>query len=182
MEYWVLERAFVDDAFGFAFGYRQGAGREQVQLGRDPCFGFEFLDELVLEGGQVLDLSVEPSSGQLDLNGHVVQALDDDDVVAANLREGHQHALYLLREDVHAADDEHVVGAARDAVEPAMGAPALARLGNDGGDVPGAIAEDGHGFALEGGQDQLAGLAFRQGFAGLGIDDLQDVVVLPEVQ
>ena len=40
--------------------------------------------------------------------------------------------LDLGREHVHAADDEHVVGAAQKAPDLAMGAPARARLGVDG--------------------------------------------------
>src|ERR1039457_855498 len=179
MDWWMggllgLQGTLVYDTLGFAFGYGQGAGGEQLHLRLDPGLGFELLDQLVLQGRDVLDLAVKTGGSQLDFDGHVVEALDDYDVVAAHLREGHQHALDLLREDVHAADDEHVVGAASDAVEAAMGAPALAWLGNDGSDVPGAVAEDGHGLALQGSQDKLASLAFRQGLAGSGIDDLQD--------
>ena len=61
--------------------------------------------------------------------------------------------------DVDAADDQHVVGAPGDAADAAVGSAAGAGLGNDGGDVARAVAQQGHGLAAEGGQHQFAGLA-----------------------
>ena len=75
---------------------------------------------------------------------------------------GHQHAFDLLRVNIHAADDQHVIRAARDAVEAAVCPAAGARLGDHGRDVAGAIAEQGHGFPAQRGHDQFAGLAVGQ--------------------
>ena len=57
---------------------------------------------------------------------------EDDLVLRGDLREAGDDLLDLGREHVHAADDEHVVGAAAQAVDLAVGAPARAGLGDDG--------------------------------------------------
>jgi hypothetical protein len=57
------ERSFINDAFGFAFGHRQSAGRKDIYFGFNPDFGFEFLDQLILEGRHVLDLAVKTGGG-----------------------------------------------------------------------------------------------------------------------
>ena len=93
-----------------------------------------------------------------------------------------QHRLHLAGEDVHAADDEHVVGAARDAVHAGVGAAADAGIGAQPGDVAGAVTDEREGFLGERGDDQLAQLAFGQHLAGLGVDDLGQEVVVVQVE
>ena len=56
-----------------------------------------------------------------------------------------------------------------------------AGAGQKGGGVAGAVADERHGFALQGGQDEFADAAFRQGFAGDGIDDFHKAVQFPQV-
>ena len=48
--------------------------------------------------------------------------------------------------------------------------------------VTGAIAQQRHGFTTQGGENELADFTVGYGFQGLGVDNLDDVVVLPEVQ
>ena len=47
-------------------------------------------------------------------------ALKDDDIVLTHFGVGHEHALDLHGIDVHALDDDHVVGAAKDTVDAAV--------------------------------------------------------------
>ena len=51
--------------------------------------------------------------------------------------------LDLAREDVHAPDDQEVVGTAEEAVYSPRGAAAAAGFRDDEGDVPGAVADEG---------------------------------------
>ncbi len=62
-----------------------------------------------------------------------------------------------------------------------MGAAARAGARNQGGDVAGAVTEQGHGLAAKRGQHQFAGLALGHRLAGLRIDDLDEEMVFPEV-
>ena len=50
------------------------------------------------------------------------------------------------------------------------------------GQVAGAVAQQGHGFAAQCGEHQFAYLPVGYGFQRLGIDNLHDVIVLPEMQ
>ena len=87
--------------------------------------------------------------------------------------------LDLGREDVDAAQDDHVVGAAGDLLHPPH-RPRRAR--QQPGQVAGAVADDRQRLLGQRGEDQLAHLAVRQHRAGLGVDDLGVEVVLPDVQ
>ena len=53
--------------------------------------------------------------------------------------------------------------------------------GQDPGEVPGPVADQGRGSPGQRGQHQLSPLAVGQHPAGLGVDDLEEEVVLPEV-
>ena len=93
-----------------------------------------------------------------------------------------EHLLDLGREHVHAAQDEHVVGTADDAIDLAMRAAAGARLGDDAGDVAGAVAHKRAALARERGEHQLAVFAIGHRLQGVGVDDLGEEVVLGQVQ
>ena len=119
--------------------------------------------------------------GQLGLHGHVVASLKQDEVVAAHLRDGHEHVLDLLRIDVDPAYDQHVVGAAGDARQAAVGAATGTETRDDRCDIARAVAQKRHGLAAQGGQHQFARLAVGQRLVRPGIDDLDDEVVFPKV-
>ena len=53
--------------------------------------------------------------------------------------------------------------------------------GQERGGVAGTIADKGHGFPLQGCQNQLAHLSFRQGGSGDGIYNLYEAVQLPQM-
>ena len=87
--------------------------------------------------------------------------------------------LDLRREQVHAADDQHVVRAAGDLLD----APHRPRgRRQQARQVARAIADHRQRFLGERREDQFALLAFRQHLAGLRIDDLRIEVVLPDRQ
>ena len=54
--------------------------------------------------------------------------------------------------------------------------------GQEAGQVAGAVAQDGHALTAQAGHDQFADLAVGHGLAGLGIHDLGQVRVFPDVQ
>ena len=62
-----------------------------------------------------------------------------------------------------------------------MGAAAGALLPGEDADVTGAVAQQGEGLFIDGGEHQLALAALGQHLAGLGVDDLGDEVVLIDV-
>ena len=93
-----------------------------------------------------------------------------------------KHLLDLAREHVDAADDQHVVAAAGDALHTAERPPARARLGDDPRDVPRAVADDRDALLRERREHDLADLAVGHGLKRLGIDDLDEEVVLEHVQ
>ena len=88
-----------------------------------------------LQPRQVLDVTIEPGFGQFDVDRHFVEPFQHDLIVPAHGRQAHQHAFDLLRINVHAAHDQHVVGAAGDAVQAPVRAAARARAGHDRRDV-----------------------------------------------
>ena len=62
-----------------------------------------------------------------------------------------------------------------------MGAAAGALLPAQDADVAGAVAQEGEGLLVDGGEDQLALTAQGQHFLGVGVDDLGDEVILVDV-
>ena len=108
--------------------------------------------------------------------------LDDELVVRLDAVEAEQHALDLAREDVDAADDEHVVGAAEDARHARERPPAHARLPRERREVAGAVAQQRERLLRERREHELADLAVGNRRAGLGIDRLDEEVVLVDVR
>ena len=94
----------------------------------------------------------------------------------------HQDGFHLGGEDIDAADDEHVIGAPGDPVHAHMGPSALAGLGGEHRDIPGAVAQDGEGFLGQGGEHQFPFLAVGQGQAAVLIDAFHQEVVFPHMQ
>ncbi len=92
-----------------------------------------------------------------------------------------QGLLDLRREDVDAADDQHVVGAAGDAAHARRGTAAGAGLAPEPGDVAGAVAEHRHRLAGQRGDHQLARLAVGHRLERLGVQALDEEVVLLQV-
>ena len=93
-----------------------------------------------------------------------------------------EHLLDLAREDVHAADDEHVVAAAGDALHARKRTAACALAGDDPRDVPRPVADDRDALLGERREHDLAVLAVGHGLERLGVDDLDQEVVLEDVE
>ena len=145
----------------------------------------EGLLELVLQGLERADLVGEDLGGHLDLHLHLVEPLlarEHDLVVRQGSLHRQQRRLHLAGEDVHPADDEHVVGAAGDAPDAPDGAAAGAGLGDDRRHVPGPVADHGHGVLGEGGEHQLPLGAVGEHLARDRVHHLRVEVVLEDVQ
>ena len=118
----------------------------------------------------------------LDVDGHRVHPAGAGQVQLEVRRQGRDledELLDLGREEVDAAQDDHVVGAAGDLLHPAHGAGGARQ---QPGQVAGAVADDRHRLLGQRGEDQLAELAVGQHLAGDRVDDLGVEVVLPDVQ
>jgi hypothetical protein len=90
--------------------------------------------------------------------------------------------LDLTRVEFDALEDDHVVGAAVEAVEPDAGPPAYTPLPrSDARDVAGPVANERQAVPRERGHHQLTPLAVRQNAIGRRIHDLRQVVVVPHV-
>ena len=118
------------------------------------------------------------------IDGHgvvVIHGFEGDQVVGSQLLELHQDGLDLDREDVDALEDDHVVAAALHAIQPDVMTATGAFSGQDAGQVTGTIAQQRHGLALERGQHQFTDFSVRNGFEGVRIHNLHNVVVFPNV-
>src|SRR5262249_13143369 len=96
------------------------------------------------EGASQLLADPTRVDASLDLDGQLVEvlrALDDELVVRRELRDRKKRALDLAREDVDAADDQHVVGSSEDARHPRERAAAGTGLAGDRRQVAGAVAQ-----------------------------------------
>ncbi len=108
--------------------------------------------------------------------------LDDELVVRRELRDREERPLDLAREDVDAADDQHVVGPSDDARHPGERAAAGAGLARERGEVAGAVAQQRQRLLRQRREDELADLAVRHRLARLRVDDLDEEVILVHVR
>jgi hypothetical protein len=84
--------------------------------------------------------------------------------------------------EVDSLEDDHVVRAAMESVESHAGAPARAPLArSDTREIPGPVTDQGQPLPRQRGHHQLAPLAIRKDAAGPRIDDLRQVVIVPDV-
>ena len=79
--------------------------------------------------------------------------------------------LDLRREHIHAANNEHVVGAAHDAVDFLMRTAAGALARNEARKVARAIANERGALTRERGNDELAEFAVGHRLEGVGVHD-----------
>ena len=86
----VVQRPVVDHALGLALADGQGPRRHEVDLGFGQDLGAQAGHDLVLQGVHRLGAIGHARLGQLDLDRHLVQSLQADDVVAAHALYGHQ--------------------------------------------------------------------------------------------
>ena len=111
-----------------------------------------------------------------------LRALDHELVVRRDARLGEQDVLDLGRVEVDAADDQHVVAAAADRAHARERPPARAALAGQRGDVARAVAQERQRLLGQGREDELAVGAVLDALAGVGVDHLDEEVVLLDVQ
>src|SRR5438132_1382375 len=125
-------------------------------------------------GGAILN---RDAGSALDLDCQLVEtlvALDDELVVRLQALDGEEHALDLAREDVHAADDEHVVRAPLHPRHARERSPARARLARQRREVARAVPQQRHRLLRQRREHELA---LGGGRAGLRVDRLDEEVV-----
>ena len=171
--------------FAAALAALDGLGLDELDVHGDLQVALELGGQTLLERFELADLVERELGHGLDTQLDVVERAsrgEDDLVLRGDLWEAGEHLLDLGREHVHAAQDEHVVGTADDAVDLAMRTAAGAGLGDDAGDVAGAVAHERAALARERGEHQFAVFAIRHRLQGVGVDDLGEEVVLGQVQ
>src|SRR5262247_367287 len=174
-------RAEVDDALRLALRALDLPRRHDLHAGRDADVRLD----VVLQRprlGAALGLPERRAQIAARLDDHLERveaavATHLEHVVRRELRLPGDQLLDLRREDVHTADDEHVVtaaGDARHAPHRASGPWSEARQ------VPRAVADHRQRFLSERGEHELPGAAIGQDVAGRGVDDLRVEVILPD--
>ena len=112
---------------------------------------------------------------------HIVLGVEHNLVVRQSLLCAEEGRFDLAREHVHAAHDNHVVATAADAADAADGTAALALRLLDGGDVAGAVADDGHCALAQGREHEFAFFAVRQRFKRFRVHDFGVEMVFEDV-
>ena len=105
-----------------------------------------------------------------------------DEVIAGQLGELHQNLLDLNWEDVDTTEDNHIVGTSTHAVDTDVVAAAGTGASQDTGKVACTVPDQRHGFATDRCENEFSNLAIGNRLQRLGIHNLDDIVVLPEVQ
>ena len=177
--------AEVDDAFCLAGGTFDGSGLDE----RDFRVQADDLLDVAADFRAKLFESFDGvfEHGRLDFHldfqfVHRLRAGDDQLVVRFDAFDGEQNAFDLRREEVNAADDEHVIAAAANLLHADERTAAGALLINEAGDVMCAVAEERHAFLRDGGQRQFAFFSGRQDFACVGIENFWIVVIFEDVE
>ena len=96
----------------FAFKARQCTGRYETDFGFDIEHGLEFMLQMILESIEFLVVLEEAAVFEFDADFdliHVAFISNNDLVERLDLLLAHDDFLDLRREDIDAADDEHVV-------------------------------------------------------------------------
>src|SRR5206468_1357193 len=170
--------AAVDDAHRLALGTRDLALPQHADLRREV----EPRPDILLEA---LGLDHLELRARLDEHRQAVAAraaLEEDLVLVARARALEDERLDLARVEVGPLEDDHVVGAAPEAVQAQMAPPADAGSAtHDAREIAGAVADERQPLPRERGQHELALLAVGHEPAGGRVDDLAVVVVLPHV-
>src|SRR4029079_14607551 len=110
-------------------------------------------------------------------------SLEHDLVLVIQPRLAQEDLLHLARIEVDALEDHHVVGPPAEAVQSHARAAAPAPLARaDAGDVPGPVADQRQALPRERRDDELAGLALRQGSAARGVPHLGARATLPQLR
>ena len=190
------------DAF-VAYALRRAAARPGLVAGRRParpcprCAGWlpgssttTAIRRPVCSRSSRLDplrsaVAVAVARGRLALSVSSSSApgpLDDQPVVRRGALDAQQHVLDLGGVEVDSADDQHVVVAAAQAGQPDRGAAALAGLDDHRADVAGPVADQRQRLLGQRGEHELALRAGLQPPPVLGVDHLDQEVVLLDVQ
>src|SRR5574343_1586704 len=178
----VLLRTLVEHTLGLAdLGARDGIEFHHGDLGRHADDGFDPMLQFLAD---LLDIGRRQGAGQLALEFathfqvvEVTIAGHDDLVIAGQALVAQDLLLDLGREDVDAADDQHVVGTAGDLADATEGARSRRQ---QAGQVAGAVADDREGLLGQRSENQFALFAVGQHFAGFRIDDLGVEMVFPD--
>ena len=126
---YIVSQVFYPYCFAFALGER--AFFDQFKFGGNQYFIFKLAGDFFADALQ-FDVVIGREIAQFYFDDHfvlVVDCLQGDEVVAAQLWELHEYLFHLHREDVDSFDNEHVVTASFDAVYAQMSASAGAFSG-----------------------------------------------------
>src|SRR6202453_3568188 len=167
----------IRDAQGLAAGAPERPARHHTNLGGNSNHRFELLTERERLSPVRTGRKLRP---RLDDHHHLVHPLrprDFDFIMRGKTRPIQNQLLDLGRKYIHAADDQHVVGASRDLGEAAHGGHVSRQ---QAGQIARAVTHDGHGFLGERGEYELPRLARADRLPALRVHDLGEEMILPD--
>ena len=177
--------AQVQNALRFALAALDGLGLDELDVDRNLQVALELGRHTLAQDFERTDFVEREVGNGFDAQFHMVEGAlggQDDLIMRRDFRERGDNLLDLRGEDVHAAQNEHVVGAADDAVDLAVGAAARARFGNNTRKITGAVADKRAALARERGDDELAELAVGYRLERFGVDDFNEELVFGNMQ
>src|SRR5690554_622310 len=175
---------FVNDPFRLSLRSLNAVGLHQLN---DGAYSQQALDVVVDTPPDALQLTdtVRPVLlVDLHTNLHGVEVVfptDDQLVVGCCLCHLHQHRFHLRGEDVHTADDQHVVRAAEAFLHAYQRASAITFAVMQACQIACAVAQQRHRLLGYRGEDQLTQNAVRQHLQRIRVDDLRDEVIFEDV-
>ena len=120
----------------------------------------------------------------LNLNGHlvvIVLSSQRNEVVGAHFGELHENLLNLNGEDIYSTEHNHIIRTTTHTVDTNMVASTGASTTQNTSKVTGTITQQRHGLTAKGCEHQLANLTIGYRLQSFGVNNLHNVIVLPEV-
>ena len=161
-----------------------GFGGNQRDLRAETENGLHLGFDVFLQITETLIVFQQFGIVQLNLDFQTVLEVftgDDEHIMRGDVLDVDENVLDLGREDVHALDDEHIIGTTHCFRHTGMGTAAGTWLIRDFRDVFCAVTQNGHTTAGQCGDNQLSDLVFAQTFAGIVVDDLRQEVIFGKV-
>src|SRR6266545_4045297 len=179
-----LRAAVIVDALRLPGGALESVRGDELDRHPDAGDGVDLAVDPVAQLDHLAHLVSEVAGPDLDLHDRLVEragARDLDEVMGRRPLDAQERLLDLRREDVHPADDEHVVRAPDDAAHADAGAAAGAGPPVERGEVARPVAEHRQRLLRERREDELARLAVADRLERLRVHALDDEVILLDV-
>ena len=175
----------VNDPHGFTFRTGQIAGAANDNPGGHPNEILDILLRLVSDSRHCFLTLSNQGRTAFDIHNQGIKVAFTEYFELIERRQSfslHQNRFDLTREDVDAANDQHVVSASSDSLHTNVSAATATGRRIEGGYIAGAIANDREGFLGQGGNDDFAGFAIGNWLTGVHVHRFDQEVIFKDVQ